>query len=373
MKQRLFSQVGPLTLAGLALFGMSLHGQDSKVVGIDFENHGSVPPATEWYACARKLDGRPTFDVAQGNKCLREILSHHGYFKSGRIKIAPSKFKSEVVIFVLESPALKLTNIDYGIREELQSEFRDYVARNGQFPRIGDDYDSLDEENNASRIRTFFESKGIMVGVSRQVILNYRNRTASLTYRVWEGPDGPASPLLDDDCDAMITYLNLVDLDDFTPVNLILKATHTRDGECLSESSIRADEQTLKSMKIFSDVNYEEGNGNDDIGRGVSIHVRTKPLAVSEVSIEGFGLTSTGTIQEQSSKLPDLLLNRSQDYRRSDAEASRKRLEAYFKTDTACAQVFEDDEIRPDGTLKVTYQVLTWPPDELYMDGQRLE
>jgi hypothetical protein len=366
-------RLATLNLAGLFLVGMSLLGQTSKVVRIEIENHGSVPPVRAWYACVRKLDGQPTFDTAKGNDCLREILSHREYFKSGRIRISHSKFDLEQVIFILRSPTLKLTSFDYGITEELQSEFQDYVAGNNLLPRVGDDYDFRDELNNASRIENFFESKGIMVGVSRRTSLDYRAGTASFKYKIWVGPDGPIRPLLTD-CGVRITSFSLLDLDDFTPLNLVLKSTHTRDGECFSETAIREDEQTLKSMQIFSEVSYTEGDGNGS-GRGVSLHARTNPLMVSAISIGGLGLSTTANIISESSKLsfPQLLLKPSQNYRQSDAEASRRLLETYFRRDGTRVRVYEDDDVRPDRTLWVTYNVLTWPADELYIDGQRFE
>jgi hypothetical protein len=373
MGHRIFSLFVPLSLAGIILGGVFLLGQESKVVRVDVESHGSPPPISAWYACVRKLDGQLTFNLAQGNKCLREILDHRKYFKSGRIEITPSKFDSELVVFVLESPPLKLTKIDYGIRNELQSEFRDYVTGNNLFPRVGDTYDSFYEGGNASLIGNFFESKGIMVGISKRIDLNYRAGTASLTYKMWEGPDGPVSPLLMDcEDEPRITYFSLLDLDDFTPRNLVLKSTYTRSGECFSESAIRSDEQVLKNLKIFSAVSYTEGDGNGS-GRGVLVHVRTDPLMVSEVSVEAFGLASREGVQKESTELPELPLKASQRYRQSEAEVSRRMLERYFKTDTAHARVFEDDEVGPDHTLKVTYQLLSWPADELYIDGLRFE
>lgn len=349
---------------------MPLYSQD-KGTSIDFETHGSIPPVMQWYRCARELDGKPVYDTARGQECLKEILGH-GYFKSGRIKFEPSTVASKLVIFVLESPSLKLTNIDYGIRKELDGEFRDYVVSN-VFPRIGDIYDYRDEGGNESRIGNFFSSKGIMVGVSKRIDLDYRTGTASLTYKIWEGPDGPVRPLLRD-CkdDPRITYFSLLDVDDLTPLNLILKSTHTRDGECFSESAIRLDEEVLRNMKIFSGLNFSVGNGNGS-GRGVSIHARTNGLMVSDISIDGFGLKSTGSMQKKESDFPKLPLQASQIYRNSVAESSRKLLRAYFETNAIHAQAFEDDELGPNQTLKVTYHLLTWPLDELYIDGQRVE
>ncbi len=362
----------PLTLMGLSLLGVCSYSQDKMATSVDVETHGSVPPVMQWYHCVGELDGKQSYDAARGEKCLKEILGH-GYFKSGKIKFEPSSVVSKLVIFVLDSPSLKLTKIDYGIRKELESEFRDYTDSNNLFPRIGGIYDYRDEGGNESRIGNFFRSKGIMVGVSKRIDLDYRTRTASLTYKIWEGPDGPVQPLLTDCKDGpRITYFSLLDVDDLTPLNLILKSTHTRDGECFSELAIRFDEQYLRNLNIFSELNYAVRNGNGS-GRGVSIHARTNGLMVSDVSIDGFGLTSTGSIPQNQNSFPKLPLQAPQRYRYSDAERSRGLLQEYFQKNSDHAQVFEDDELGLNQSLKVTYHILTWPPDELYIDGQRFE
>ncbi|MGH9680284.1 MAG: hypothetical protein ACRD4Y_10065, partial [Candidatus Acidiferrales bacterium] len=302
MTHHIFNVFFLLGLAGLSSVGMSLHSQVDNGISVDIEDHGSAPPVSDWYSCVRELEKQPSYDPAQGNRCLKQILSHGQYFKSGRIRFAPSTRVSKLVVFVLESPSLKLTTIDYGIRKELKSEFQDYVGANNLFPLVGATYDFRDESSNESRIGNFFASKGIMVGVSKRVNLDYRAGTASLSYRIWEGPDGPVRPLLTA-CDVRLTYFSLLDLDDFTPMNLILKSTRTRDGECFSESAIRLDEQTLRNMGIFSEVNYTVGAGNGS-GQGVSVHARTKPLEVSSISIDGFGLASTEGLQKELGKLP---------------------------------------------------------------------
>jgi hypothetical protein len=372
MSDRTTNLLVPLSLAGLSLLGVCSYSQDKMTTAVDIEAHGSVPPVRQWYQCVRELDGKQSYDAARGKQCLKEILGHE-HIKSGKIKFEPSRVVSKLVIFVLESPSLKLTGIDYGIRKELESEFRDYTDSNNLFPRIGGIYDYRDESGNESRIGNFFSAKGIMVAVSKRIDLDYRTRTASLTYKIWEGPDGPVRPLLTD-CkdDPRITYFSLLDVDEFTPLNLILKSTHTRDGECFSESAIRFDEQLLRNLNIFSELNYAVGDGNGS-GRGVSIHARTNGLMVSAVSIDGFGLTSTASMPERQNGFPKLPLQVTQRYRYSDAERSRKVLQDYFQTNAVHAQVFEDDELGLNRTLKVTYHVLTWPLDELYIDGQRFE
>lgn len=36
------------------------YAQETKEVSVDFEDHGSVPPVSDWYTCLWKLDGRQT-------------------------------------------------------------------------------------------------------------------------------------------------------------------------------------------------------------------------------------------------------------------------------------------------------------------------
>jgi hypothetical protein len=369
IRQRLTFIVQIFALAlGMCVPG-AVRGQQGSGISVDLEDHGSIPPVSEWYFCVRQLDDQPTYNPTQGEKCLKQILAHR-YFKSGRIEVSQAASSSQRVVFVLNSPKLKITNIEYGIRKDFEGDFQEYLAANNEFPRVGEIYEYLDEGGNESRIQNFFASKRIMVGVSKKISLNYRSGTATLTYKEWEGPEGPKR-FFAADCEVRITNFNLLDLDDFTPLGLILRATRTRESTCYSDSITKTDEQTLRNMKIFSDVHYSvEGNGST---RTVFLNARTNPLLVSSVSIRGYGSTSTSEIQRQSNEMPMLHTKPSQVYRYSDAVISRKLLEAYFRTDVARAEVFETDDLQTDSTLKVTFHVLTWPKDELYIDGHQLE
>jgi hypothetical protein len=156
------SQLGTI----MCVYVLVVHAQDTQGVSVDYENHGSIPPVSDWYACGRRLNGLQSYDPAEGKKCLKEILSH-GHFKSGRIKVSSTAY-GRLVTFVLESPSLKLTHMDYGIRNELKSEFHDYLASTNFIPRLGDIYDVRSEGSTTGRIESFFASKGFRVAVSKK-------------------------------------------------------------------------------------------------------------------------------------------------------------------------------------------------------------
>lgn len=358
---------------GLAVAFVSvlvLHAQESKDVRVDSENHGSVPPVSDWYACLRKLNGLQSYDPTEGERCLTAILSH-GHFKSGHIRISSTAY-GPLVIFVLESPPLRLTQIDYGIRKELKRDFEDYLASTPFVPQVGQIYDFRNELSAASRIEQFFAAEGFQVAISKKVDLNYKNGTASIAYRAWEGPEIASVPLpRPSDCEVAIGNFSMLDVDDFAPLELILHSTRMHLFSCYSERAIKEDEESLKNMKIFTDIKYSVDGSGDR--RSVSLHARAKPLVVTSVLIDGFGLISTLDLEKQFGKAPNLPVQMDHIYHQSEGRGSVELLGNHFKSKDIKALVFEDDQIGPDSTLKVTFHVLTYPVDELYIDGERME
>jgi len=266
-----------------------------------------------------------------------------------------------------------MTHIDYGIRKEFKSEFQDYLASTNLISRDGDVYDRTREGLAPGQIEDWFATKGLRIAVSQKVNLDYRNRTASLVYHVWEGPEGMSSSRIPGpDCDTVISFFSKLDVDDFTPIHLIEQSTRTPNDPCYSEETIRQDEEILKNMRIFTEVNFAVGGTGKRVT--VSLHARTKPLQVSEVSFEGFGLMSTQDIKKQQDKLPELPTKVNQTYEQSDAFKSASLLAGHFNAAKRFkTRVFENDEILPDSMLKVTFQILIYPIDEIYINGQRTE
>jgi hypothetical protein len=347
-----------------------VYAQDTKGVSVDYENHGSIPPVSDWYACGRRLNGSQSYDPAEGEKCLKEILSH-GHFKSGRIKVSSTAY-GPLVTFVLDSPSLKLTHIDYGIRKELKTEFQDFLASTNFIPRLGDIYDARFEGSTTGRIESFFASRGFKVAVSKRVDLHYKSGTASITYRVWEGPEGSSVPLpRPSDCEIAIGNFSMLDVDDLTPLDLIQESTRTQLFSCYSGRAIQQDEENLKNMKIFTDVHYSVDGAGDR--RSVSLHAHSKPLVVSSVSIDSFSLISTLDLERQFGKPPDLPIQINRIYSQSEGRGSVELLEKHYNSKSIKARVYESEEILPDSTLKVIFHVLTYQLNELYIDGQRLE
>jgi outer membrane protein assembly factor BamA len=346
------------------------YAQETKAVRVDYEDHGSVPPVRAWYTCGLRLDGLQSYDSREGEKCLKEIMSH-GHIKSGRIKVS-SLPDEQLVVFVLESPELKLTDVDYGIRKEFRSEFQDYLASTPFIPLVGDTYDMREENPAAQRIENFFGAKGFRVAVTKRVDLNYNSGTASITYRVWEGPEGAIVPLPQPSgCEIMIGSFSMIDVDDFTPLDLIRESRQSQTFSCYSDRAIQQDEDNLKKTGIFTEIHYSvDGTGDR---RSVSVHARAKPLVVSSVLIDGFGLIATQDLEKQFGKSPDLPVQTNRIYSQAEARGSVKLLEAQFNSKNVKARIYESDELLPNSTFKVTFHVLAYPPNELYIDGQRLE
>ena len=89
--------------------------------------------------------------------------------------------------------------------------------------------------------------------------------------------------------------------------------------------------------------------------------------------VDGFGLIPTPDLEKQFGKPPDLPVQSRRIYSQSEGRGSVQLLETHYNSKNVKARVYEKDEILPDLTLKVVFHVLTYQPNELYIDGQRHE
>jgi len=95
------------------------------VTQINYDFRGSVPPVSEWYSCINDLRRKP-FDQKQADKCLQSILSRP-HLTKGRVIAQPEKTYTQVS-FVLESPSLTLSKVDFGLPTELEMDFERFTA-----------------------------------------------------------------------------------------------------------------------------------------------------------------------------------------------------------------------------------------------------
>src|SRR5438309_2049083 len=147
---------------------------------------GSIPPIPAWYSCIREMRGQP-FDQQKVDGCLHSVLSRP-HLTAGRVIVKHHRRFAEVTFF-LESPALVLSKVDFGLSVDRQMEFENLLRLDEFALHSGDTFDTRKETQTAIKLRQFLKSKGVLALVSNELLLDYVHKTASLIYKVWEGPD----------------------------------------------------------------------------------------------------------------------------------------------------------------------------------------
>ena len=333
---------------------------------IDYELKGSVPPVPEWYECIKNLRGKP-FDRKDADKCLQSILSHP-HLTGGKV-IAKPEHKYTQVSFILESPALTLSKVDFGLSRSFELSFAEFISNDEDVLRTGDIYDSFREAHTAIRLDQFLRSEGAVALVSRDLALDYDRKTASLVYRVSVGPNAiEEEPLLPNGrrCEVYVGDFNEIDMDDYTPLPLVNTILGIRRTVCFSSEAINRAEQELNKTDLFSSIQITTVNSGE--WRNVTVSARTKPTKVGHILFKWYGTLS----ETHTTELPSIPLAENQAYRRSAALGSQDILVDFFRKPGLNAKVYEEVMLQPDHQLTVVFHILGAKMDTLSIDGKEI-
>jgi outer membrane protein assembly factor BamA len=99
--------------------------------------------------------------------------------------------------------------------------------------------------------------------------------------------------------------------------------------------------------------------------RGVSYHLRGKPLKVRKILIEGYGLLA-GPLQA-TVRLP---FGSGEVYSRGAVERSLQRLRESYASPGRIIEAFEDDDLIGSGEIDVKLQVLAYDSDRYIVNGK---
>jgi hypothetical protein len=356
-----------ISLAFLFLaIGLSAQVQPSPKTVVERELVGSVPPVTEWYACMNRLRDKP-FDRSKADACLNSILSHPE-LTSGKLLVKPQNGYTEVT-FVLKSPVLTLATASFGLPRELEADFEKFVGSDEDVLRVNSPYDMSKEQHTTLKLEQFFSSQAQAAIVSEDLALDYRNSTANLKYRIWEGPQiPPEHPLLPGppQCGIYVKDVNETNLDDYTPLALLNKTLALRRTPCFSELEIKNAEKELNDTGLFSTLEIKTSDSGE--WRSVSVTARTKPTTVKQIVYRFYG-----ALADESGALPELPLAKNQVYTRSAVLRTRDLLLETFRKPAMTVKVYEDETLTEDHQLSVTFHILAAKPDTLSIDGKPIK
>jgi hypothetical protein len=367
MKERKKMRLRKLILLVLTFLPATIYPQEFPgKAQIDYELKGSVPPVPGWFECIGSLGGKP-FNRREADQCLQSILSHP-HLTGGKVIVKPERNYTQVS-FILESPPLALSKVDFGLPPGLELGFAEFISRDKDVLRTGDTYDPFREADTGIKLNQFLRSKGIVAIVSKDVALDYDHETASLLYKLWEGPNTiEEEPLLPNGkkCDVYVGNLNEIDIDDYTPLPLVDSILGIRRARCFSSDAIEKAKRQLNRTDLFSSIEVKTSDSGE--WRDVSVSARTKPTKVSRTLCKWYGILA----EPPSPGVPSIPLAENQIYKRSDALKSRDVLVDFFTKPGLKVKVSEEIMLEPDHKLTVVFHVLAGRTDTLSIDGNEI-
>ena len=356
-----------LILLAYIAFPAALFAQDFSRTRTSIETKGSIPPVAEWYSCVRDMREKP-FDRKEVDRCLSSVLSHPQLTR-GKVVVRERQGYTDVA-FILEASALKLSRVDFGLSGARQLEFEDLLKLDDYALHVGDIFDTLKETQTTTKLEQFLKSKGTEALVSKHIALDYDHKTASVVYKIWEGPAiVPEQPLRPGSrqCEVYVRNFNETNIDDYTPLTLIDSILGIRRTPCFSSDAIKKAKQQLDSTDLFSSIEVKTSDSGE--WRDVTVSARTKPTMVKHILYKWYGALSNSHTAE----LPPLPLAENQVYRRSSALGTRDLLSDFFRSSGLNVKVSEEDSLEPDHQLSVVFHVLAAKTDSLSVDGELVQ
>jgi hypothetical protein len=365
-------QIKPLrsALMTAVLAGGSLIAVNSQSVrGVDVypDEHGSVPPVSHWFRCFHELQGKP-YDKAKSEKCLASILSHPQIEKG---KIIFKRYKEvDELTFRLVSPSLIVTDVDLDVAAADLAQVHDLLEINGNALRAGEPYDWYRQGDSRLVIDLLLRSRGRRAEISSTQYFDYQKRTARVAFKIWEGPPSEPqrlTPPYGEPCEIMNSTFNLLDVDDFSPVEFVETQMKTKWLGCFSEADLQDDQAKLRSMQFLKEASIAvDGSGGR---RSVNVHLRGNPIPISRVRVRGYGLLKG--LSE--SDTPPLAIHVGDVYSASGTRNQRQLLFSSFSRHGRRLTVFSDVQITTSGEAILDFSLLAYPDDLVYVDGMQFD
>lgn len=338
--------------------------EEEILSGVEFT--GSVPGVPHLYDCIRNLKNSPQAE-AEAQECLQSILST-GYFDAGSVEKKRSGAGKLVLLFHLSAPSATLRSMKIQVAEMDREPLERWLKKNPRNLQVGDIYEPGRDFATRDGIERFYLGRGRAVGISSTVRLDYAARTAELAYVVSEGPRTPPQPELppyEDTCQDSVGALDWSDLDQYVPIPLVRDMVSLRDlGACFSKNALDADRKALENSQLFDTVKLTFSGPPAD--RQISLSLRGKRLVVSRVEVRFFGMDE---MKKFSAELP---LKARQIYVRKQALESVQKLKMLYSTHDLQSEVFEHVDVSSDRSLNVTFEVLVYPRDQIWINGGKV-
>lgn len=322
------------------------------------EDSGSVPPVQQWFSCIKELEPKP-YNKSKAQECLDSILSHPE-IATGAITFDE---QHELLTFYLKSPTLIVTEMDFDVSAGELAHFHAFLSEDAL--RIGEPYSSHRESRAWFALDLLFRWQGRRTGVSRTLHLNYDKKTATVAYKIWEGPPGePESlpPPFAEPCPITNRNFNYIDVDEFTPLGFVQRQMKIKPMGCFSETDLREDRTRLEGMAFLKESKISVSASG--ASRSFSYSLRSNPIAIAKVTVHGYGLLSGLSEQD----VPPLTVHIGDTYRRSSVGQQEYSLKKAYEKDGKQVKTFTDVQVDSTGKATLDFGILAYPDDVVYIN-----
>lgn len=360
-----FKHISAAVVVGILLSANAHYGlgQSRAELRTSLDDSGSVPPIPEWFNCVKELESKP-YEKSKAQECLDSILSHPEIEKGA----TAFDVRQHLLTLSVESPTLIVKDLDLDIPAGDLTKFNPLLSEDAL--RVGASYTRHGEWRTWFGLDLLFRSEGRRTGVSRTLHLDYARKTAEVAYKIWEGPPvepGVLPPPYSPPCPVTNLNFNYIDVDDFTPVDLVRRRMRIKPMGCFSETDLREDRTALNNLVFLKESNIKvSGDGGS---RSFIFHLRSKPIRIDNVTVHGYGLLSALSDND----IPSLTVHSGDVYMRSRAGEQELSLKKFFTKDGWQVKSFTDMQVDAKGKATLDFSILAYPDDVVYVNGKRYD
>jgi hypothetical protein len=327
---------------------------------------GSLPPLKTPFRCATDLDGQP-YSTRSIEDC-RKAISSLPYVNHVNVRIKSANAEEASVEFSISAKPLRITELRFDVGENELPRLREWLARNPNNLRLGSPYSSDAESATYQGIKQYYLARGVLVGIVPTLHFDYREGAARIFFQIVQGPAVPVQPAYfpyGDACEDEVSYMDWSAIDQFVPVNLVESQIRLRAlGTCFSPGLVERDQMTLEQLGVFEEagLTYSGSKGS----RNVVLKLRGKHLEVAEVSVNAFGPFGQCTADLKGR----LALKANMTYDSDLSQHSIRDLTQACSGSDRWVEIVERDDLTPDRRLLVSFTVLAFPLQTIFVDGQ---
>jgi outer membrane protein assembly factor BamA len=338
---------------------------ESPIVRTAIRSIGSVPPGDSLFRCATELNGKRYSDAAI-HACVKS-LDELSFVQ--RVKVHKSGLEDGRILveFEMSAKPLPIREMTFDCTEGEKSELEAWLKTSPGALRLGAPFSRDEETVTYQAIKSFYLSRGRLVGIVPTVDLRFREGAASVSFRIVYGPEVRSEPQLpphSPHCSDAITGEDWSNTDKYVPFALVHSAVSlSAPLACYSTEAAHRDRSALNGLGILesSEVEYTGHPGN----RRISYKLKGRPTTLADVSIHTYGFADSCLVAARQS----LQLKAGETYLRQNADQSAASIEQSCSGPGIWTEVTEADRLTADGRLEVVFNVLTFPLQTVLIDG----